>query len=369
MTKSYILCIVALLSGAWLAVGPVAAQEYPNKSIRLLVPFSQVDAPGLVSRRPVCGKGAQAAGFYAVAVSTPQIYPTKSIRFLVPFSPGGGNDFLARILGQKLSEAYQQQVVDNRPGAAGVIANDIVAKAAPDGYTLLLGYIGPLAVSPNLQKLPYDPVTDFVSLGILASGYHILVIHPSVPARSVKELIALAKAQPGRLNSAFSGVGAAGHLVTELFRSAVGIDIVHVPYRGTGPGTAAVMAGEAQMQFGSIASSIPYVRAGRLIALAVTSPARLALAPEVPTLIESGVSGVNARSWYTLLAPIRTPRTVTDKLSSELRRIVALPDIGDQLVQQAIDVQGISPDEFTRFLQAEIVKWGKVVRSAGIKLE
>ena len=307
----------------------------------------------------------------ATTVATPTLsYPTRSLRLLVPFSPGGGNDLLARILGQKLSEAYLQQVVvDNRPGGAGIIANDIVAKAAPDGYTLLLGYIGPLAVSPNLQKLPYDPVKDFVSLGILASGYHILVIHPSVPARSVKELIALAKAQPGRLNSAFSGVGAAGHLVTELFRSVVGIDIVHVPYRGTGPGTAAVMAGEAQMQFGSIASSMPYVRAGRLIALAVTSSARLALAPEVPTLIESGVSGVNARSWYTLLAPIRTPRAVTDKLSSELKRIVALPDIRDQLVQQAIDVQAMSPDEFTRFLQAEIVKWGKVVRSAGIKLE
>lgn len=299
-----------------------------------------------------------------------QNYPSKSIRLLVPFAPGGGNDLLARILGQKLSAAYLQQVVvDNRPGGAGVIANDIVAKAAPDGYTLLLGYIGPLAVSPNLQKLPYDPVRDFTSLGILASGYHMLVIHPSMPARSVKELIALAKAQPGRLNSAFSGVGAAGHLVTELFRSVVGIDIVHVPYRGTGPGTAAVMAGEAQMQFGSIASSMPYVRAGRLVALAVTSPARLALAPEVPTLIESGVNGVNARSWYTLLAPSRTPRAVTDQLSGELKRIVALPDIRDQLVQQAIEVQELPPDEFTCFLQAEIVKWGKVVRSAGIKVE
>jgi tripartite-type tricarboxylate transporter receptor subunit TctC len=152
----------------------------------------------------------------ATTVATPTLsYPTRSLRLLVPFSPGGGNDLLARILGQKLSEAYLQQVVvDNRPGGAGIIANDIVAKAEPDGYTLLLGYIGPLAVSPNLQKLPYDPVKDFTSLGILASGYHILVIHPSVPARSVKELIALAKAQPGRLNSAFSGVGAAGHLVS-----------------------------------------------------------------------------------------------------------------------------------------------------------
>ncbi len=299
-----------------------------------------------------------------------QNYPSKPIRLLVPFAPGGGNDFLARMLGQKLAESFGQQVIiDNRPGGGGIIANDIVAKAAPDGHTLLLGYFGPLAVSPSLQKLPYDPVKDFTSLGILASGYHILVIHPSVPARSVKELIALAKSQPGKLNSAFSGVGAAGHLATELFRSVVGIDIVHVPYRGSGPAAAAVMAGEAHMQFGSVSASMPYVRANRLIALATTSPTRMSLAPEVPTLLESGVIGVNAQSWYTLLAPSRTPREVAGKLSHELQRIVTLPDVREQLARQAIEVQNMSSSEFTNFLQAEITKWGKVVRAAGIKLE
>ncbi len=305
-----------------------------------------------------------------IAPVVAQGYPSKSIRLLVPFAPGGGNDFLARMLGQRLSDAFGQQVVvDNRPGGGGIIANEIVAKAAPDGYTTLLGYFGPLAVSPSLQKLPYNPVTDFTSLGILASGYHILVIHPSVPARSVKELIALAKSQPGRLNSAFSGVGAAGHLATELFRSVVGIDIVHVPYRGSGPAAAAVMAGEAQMQFGSISASMPFVRANRLIALATTSPTRLALAPEVPTLIESGITGVNAQSWYTLLVPSRTPRAVVDKLSDELRRIVALPEVREQLARQAIEVQNQSASEFTYFLKAETAKWGKVVRAAGIKVE
>ena len=304
------------------------------------------------------------------ALAIAQSYPSRPLRLLVPFAPGGGNDFLARILGQKLGDAFGQQVVvDNRAGGGGIIANDIVAKAAPDGYTLLLGYFGPLAVSPSLQKLPYDPIKDFISLGILASGYHILVIHPSVPARSVKELIALAKSQPGKLNSAFSGVGAAGHLATELFRSVVGIDIVHVPYRGSGPAAAAVMAGEAHMQFGSVTASMPYVRANRLVALATTSPTRLSLAPEVPTLLESGITGVNAQSWYTLLAPSLTSREAVDTLSNELRRIVMLPDVREQLARQAIEVHNQSASEFTLFLKAEIAKWGKVVRAAGIKVE
>ena len=297
-------------------------------------------------------------------------YPTKPIRLLVPFAPGGGNDALARILGSRLGEAFNVQVViDNRPGGGGIIANELVAKAAPDGYTLLLGYLGPLAVSPTIQKVGYDPVRDFVPLGFLASGYHVLVIHPAVPARSVKELIAYAKANPGKLNSSYAGAGAAGHLATELFRSVVGIDIVHVPYRGSGPASAAVMAGEAQMQFASITSSMPFVRTNRVIALAVTSPTRLAAAPDVPTMIESGVQGVNTRSWYTLLAPAATPRSTVDKLSGELRRILALPNVRDQLARQALETEPITHAAFTRFLGEEIAKWGKVVRAAGIKPE
>ena len=297
-------------------------------------------------------------------------YPTKPVRLLVPFAPGGGNDALARILGARLGEAFGMQVVvDNRPGGGGIIANELVAKAAPDGYTLLLGYLGPLAVSPTMQKVAYDPLTDFVSLGFLTSGYHVLVVHPSVPARSVKELIAYAKANPGKLNSAYAGAGAAGHLATELFRSVVGIDIVHVPYRGSGPASAAVMSGEAQMQFASIASSMPFVRTNRLVALAVTSPKRLMASPDVPTMGESGIEGVNAQSWYTLLAPAATPREVVQKLSGELTRIVAIPDVREQLARQALETQPMAHAEFTRFLKNEIAKWGKVVRSAGIKPE
>lgn len=299
-----------------------------------------------------------------------QTFPQRPIRLLVPFAPGGGNDALARILAMPLSEALATQVVvDNRPGGGGIVANDLVAKANPDGYTLLLGYFGPLAVSPALQKLPYDPVADFTALGFLASGYHVLVIHPAVPARSVKELIAYAKLNPGKLNSAYAGVGSAGHLTAELFRSVIGIDIVHVPYRGSGPAATAVMAGEAQMQFGSVSASMPFVRANRLVALATTSPRRLALAPEVPTLVESGVADVDARSWYVLLAPARTPQPAVATLSRQLARIIATPEVREQFARQAIEIKPMTAAEFTAFLQAEIVKWGKVARAAGIKPE
>jgi tripartite-type tricarboxylate transporter receptor subunit TctC len=244
-----------------------------------------------------------------------------------------------------------------------------VARASPDGYTLLLGFMGPLAISPAFTPLPYDPVTDFTSLDLLATSYHILVVNPSLPARSVKELIDLAKSQPGKLNYASSGLGANLHLMTELFKTVAGVDIVHIPYKGSGPAANAVLAGEAQMLFGSITSSLPYVRANRLAALAVTSPARSSLAPEVPTLTESGVPGVDVPSWYTLLAPARTPRDAADKLRAELKRIASAADFREQLARQAIEVRMLAPDEYAGFLRAEIEKWGKVVRSNGLKAE
>lgn len=297
-------------------------------------------------------------------------YPSRPLRLLVPFPPGGGVDLLARMLGSRLTDAFGQPVVvDNRAGGGGVIATDMAAKAPPDGYTLLLGFIGPLAISPNISSLPYDPVKDFVSLDLLASSYHLLVINPSVPARSVKELIALAKSQPGKFNYASSGSGANLHLVAELFKAVVGIEIVHVPYKGTGPAASAVLAGEAQMLFGSITGTLPLVRANRLLALAVTSPARAPLAPEIPTLVESGVHGVEVPSWYTLLVPARTPREAADKLRAELKRIASNVDFREQLARQAIDVRSLAPNEFPGFLKAELAKWGKVVRSVGIKPE
>ena len=307
---------------------------------------------------------------WAAAPLDAATYPSRPLRLVVPFAPGGGNDFLARLVGQRLGERLGQQcVVDNRPGGGGIVATDIVAKAPPDGYTMLLGFVGPLAIAPSISPVPYDAVKDFASLDLLASSYHLLVINTSVPARSVKELIALAKSQPGKFNYASSGSGANLPLVAELFKAVVGIDIVHVPYKGTGPAAAAVLAGEAQILFGSITGTLPQVRANRLIALAVTSPGRSPLAPEVPTLIESGVRGVEVPSWYTLLVPARTPREVADKPRVEIKRIVSNADFREQLSRQAIEVRNLAPNEFPGFLKAEIAKWGAVVRRVGIKPE
>jgi tripartite-type tricarboxylate transporter receptor subunit TctC len=234
---------------------------------------------------------------------------------------------------------------------------------------MLLGFIGPLAISPTISKLPYDPVRDFAALDPLASSYHIVVINPALPARSVKEFIALAKSQPGKFNYASSGSGTNLHLAGELFKMVVGVNIVHVPYKGAGPAASAVLAGESQLFFGSITSSMPFVRANRLVALAVTSPARSPLAPEIPTLIESGVVGVNVPSWYVLVVPARTPRDVADRLRSELRRIASNADFREQLARQAFETRNLAPNEFPGFLKAELDKWGKVVRAVGIKPE
>jgi len=297
-------------------------------------------------------------------------YPAKPLRLIVPFAPGGGNDVLARLIATELGAGLSQQtLVENRPGAAGVTATESVAKAPADGYTLLLGFVGPLAISPALGKLPYDPLGDFTGLGLLASSYHILVVNPAVPARSLKELVELAKHEPGRLNYASSGAGANLHLMTELLKNMTGIDIVHVPYKGAGPAASAVLAGEAQILFGSIASTLAYVRADRLVALAVTSPARSPLAPEVPTLAESGIEGVDVPSWYVLLVPARTPAEPVGRLRAELARIAAKPGFREQLARQAIEVRIIAPDEYAAFLRREIDKWSGVVRANGIKVD
>ncbi len=295
-------------------------------------------------------------------------YPSRPLRLLVPFPPGGGVDLLARLLGGRLGEALGQQVVvDNRAGGGGVIATDTAAKAPADGYTMLLGFIGPLAISPTISKLPYDPERDFAALDPLASSYHIVVINPALPARSVREFIALAKSQPGKFNYASSGSGTNLHLAGELFKMVVGVNLVHVPYKGAGPAAGAVLAGESHLFFGSITSSMPLVRANRLVALAVTSPARSPLATEIPTLAESGVAGVNVPSWYVLVVPARTPRDVAERLRSELRRIAANADFREQLARQAFETRNLAPNEFSGFLKAELEKWGKVVRAVGIK--
>ncbi|MBY0439245.1 MAG: tripartite tricarboxylate transporter substrate binding protein [Burkholderiales bacterium] len=297
-------------------------------------------------------------------------FPSRALRFLVPFAPGGGNDFIARTLAQRLSEGLGQPVlVDNRAGGGGLIATELAARAQPDGYTLLLGFIGPFSISPAMQKVNYDPVRDFISLDFFASSYHLLIAHPSVPVKTVKDLVAHAKANPGRLNYASSGSGANLHLSGELFKMVTGTDIVHIPYKGAGPAAAAVLAGEAQLLFSSITAALPLARAGRVTALAVTSPKRSPLAPDVPTLNEQGIFNVEVPSWYTLMAPAKTSRAAAERLRAEVRRVVAIPEFRDTLAKQAIDVQVMPQSEFTTFLKADMAKYATVVKKAKITAE
>jgi tripartite-type tricarboxylate transporter receptor subunit TctC len=300
--------------------------------------------------------------------SAQQGYPARPIRFIVPFAPGGGTDFMARLVSQKLGERLGQQIiVDNRAGAGGTVGSNLVAKAAPDGYTLLLGQVSPLAISPHLEKVPYDPVSDFSAASLLASSYHVLVVHPSLPVKSVKDLVALAKARPGQINYGSSGAGTNLFLIAELFKATTGTDIVHIPYKGTAPAVIAILSGESQMMFGGITGVLSHVESNRLRALGVTSPRRSPLLPRVPTLIESGLRGVDAASWYALLGPAGLPREILDRLSHEVAQLAANADYRAQLEKQAFEPHSTRPDEYPAFIKAELAKWAKVIKAAGIK--
>jgi tripartite-type tricarboxylate transporter receptor subunit TctC len=290
-------------------------------------------------------------------------YPVRPVRIVVPTSPGGGIDFLARLIGQRLADRLGQPfVVENRAGAGGSIATEHVAKAAPDGYTLELAFVGQLAMLPHVQKVAYNALNDFAGVSLLASSYHVLVVNPSVPARTAKELIALAKRRPGELNYASCDAWTPSHLVPELFKAATATDIVRIQYKGCGPATLGMLSGEAQVMFGSPTPVMPYVRANRLAALAVTSPARLPEAPEVPTLVEAGVSSIgDAQSWYALVAPAATPRDVIEGLHAEIVNIAAMPDYQASLAAQGLEPKSSTPDEFAAFLRRDYDKWGKVI--------
>ncbi len=304
------------------------------------------------------------------AIAATANYPVRPVRLIVPFPPGGGTDFLARTMGQKLGERLGQQfVMDNRAGGGGVTATEIAARANADGYTLLLGFNGTLAVSPHLEKVSYDGSRDFAAAGMLATSYHMLVAHPSVPAKNVRQLIDLAKAKPGTLNFASSGNTTNPHLVGELFKAMAGIDIVHVPYKGTGPAAIAVLGGESHLMFSNPTAVLQAVRANRLTALAVARPQRSPLAPDVPTMEESGVPGIKVESWFALVAPAATPRDVMMRLHTEITRIAETPDYRALLEKNAFDVVISKPDEFSAFVRAEREKWGKVIKAAGIKTQ
>jgi tripartite-type tricarboxylate transporter receptor subunit TctC len=312
--------------------------------------------------------GATVAAMLVLALgaadASAQTYPAKPVRIVVPTAPGGGNDFIARHVAQKLGERLGQQfIVENRAGAGGAIGTAFAAKAPPDGYTLLLGFVGQLAMLPHVEKAGYDPLKDFVGVSLLASSYHIFAVHPSLPVRSVKQFIAFAKKHPGQLNYASGNIWTPVHLVPELFKSATGTEMVPIQYKGSSPAAIGVLSGEAQVIFAGVTTMLGHVRANRLVALAVTSPKRSPVAPEIPTLNELGVRGVEAPSWYSIVAPAATPRETVARLHSEIVAISALPEYRGPMEKQEFELTTTTPEQFNSFLQAEYAKWGKVIKA------
>jgi tripartite-type tricarboxylate transporter receptor subunit TctC len=300
-----------------------------------------------------------------------QQYPAKPIRIVVGFAPGGGTDIVSRIIGQKMTESWGQPVlVDNRAGATGTIGADIVAKAAPDGYTLLMGHVNSHGIAPNLfKKLPYDAERDFSMVAYVGYVPNVFVIHPSIPAQNVKELIALAKAKPGTLNYASSGVGSTQHLAGELFSLLAGVNIVHVPYKGSGPAVIDLIAGHVSMNFDTMPPVLPHVKSGRLRALALTTPKRSPQLPNVPTMIEVGLKGFDMTNWYGVMAPAKTSRDTVMKLNAEINRIVMLPDAKSKLEEAGTQLDPMSPEQFATFLHGEIAKYAKLVKAANVTLD
>lgn len=304
---------------------------------------------------------------YAIPASAAD-YPSKPIRLVIGFAPGGGTDTTARALSAKLSAALGQQVVvDNRPGHSGTIAADIASKATPDGHTLLLGTIA-LVINPSLtDKMPFDTLKDLAPVTQAVDSTNILVLHPSVAAKSVKELIALAKTKP--LNGGSSGIGGTGHLAVELFNLQAGTKITHVPYKGGGPAIVDLLAGNIQLIFATAASSIGHIKAGKIRPLAVTTAKRSALVPDLPTIAEAGLPGYEANNWNGFLVPAKTPRPIINRLNKEIATALTLPDIKAFLFKQGLDAAPGTPEQFAAYMKSEMAKWAKVIKAAGIKVQ
>lgn len=308
--------------------------------------------------------------FFASAVAMAQAYPTKPVRVVIPWPPGGSNDAVGRLVMQKLSEAWRQQfVIDNRPGAAGSIGSDVVAKASPDGYTLMVHSTTHLGNAHLYKKLPYDTLQDFTGVSLLASQPGALTVHPSLPVKSVKEFIALAKARPGEILYSSSGNGSAPHLSMALFISMTGINIVHVPYRGGAPQVTALVAGEAQASLATVSTVIHHLRAGRLRALGVNSSKRVGVLPDVPTIAEAGVPGYEMSPWIGVFAPAGTPRPIIDRLNAEIAKALRMPDVAQKLSNLALEPLLASTDEVNARIKADYDKYGKLVRLSGAKIE
>ncbi|HEX2825315.1 MAG TPA: tripartite tricarboxylate transporter substrate binding protein [Burkholderiales bacterium] len=298
-------------------------------------------------------------------------YPTRPIRFVVGFLPGGPSDTIARVVGGKLGESLGQPViVDNRAGAGGNVSADIVADAPPDGHTILLGTGGPLVIAPILgQKIGFDPDKDFAPVSTLGGSMSILAAHPSLPASGVKELIALARAKPGEINYASSGVGSANHLTAELLSSMAGIKLTHVPYKGSGAALPALISGEVKLGFGPLLPAIPHVKAGRIKALGVSGLKRASAAPDIPTIAEQGLPGFHVDSWYGVFVPAKTPKPIVARLNRELVRILALPDVKERLSRDGVDPAGSTPEQLHDIVQNEKKMWLKVIKQANIKVQ
>jgi len=299
-----------------------------------------------------------------------QGYPNKTIRMIVPFAAGGPTDIITRTVGQKLTESWGQPVViDNRGGGGGNIGSDILAKATPDGYTLAMIIVGHAINASLYSKLPYDPVKDFAPVTLAGAATIVLVAHPSVQAKSVKELIALAKSKPGKINWASPGTGTPHHLAGELFKTRTGIDMVHIPYKGAAPAVVDLLGGQVSLAFVSLPAALPHIKAGKLTALGVSSPQRSAVAPEVPTIAESGLTGYELENWYGVLAPAGTPREIVNKLNGEIVKILQTQDVKERLNSQGFEIRTSTPEQFAAYLKSEIVKWAKIVKDSGAKVD
>jgi tripartite-type tricarboxylate transporter receptor subunit TctC len=296
-------------------------------------------------------------------------YPVKPIRIVVPFTPGGSNDLIGRVIAQKLNEAWGQPVIiDNRPGAGSTIGIELVVRAAPDGYTLLTTS-GGIAINVSLYKLPFNPVTDLTPVALLAQMPYLLAVNPSLPAKSTQDLIKMARAQPGKLVFSSSGAGTSSHLTMEMFKSAAKLDMLHVPYKGGGPAVNAVVSGEAQTTFNVITGTLPHVRSGKLRALGVSSAKRADVAPDIPTVAESGVPGFEVIAWYNVFAPPRTPRTIVNRLNAEIVRILQQPDVRERFQALGVSPLSGSPEDLGNYLKFEVTRWAKLIKERGIKLD
>jgi len=306
-----------------------------------------------------------------VSFAGAQPYPSKAIRMVVPFPPGGPNDILGRLIAQRLTaQVGQQVVIDNRGGAGGIIGAELAARAVADGYTLLFGGTAPLSINPWLHKqLPYDPIKDFVAVSLVGTAPSLLVTHPNVPVKTVRDLIALAKAKPGQLNFASAGIGTPPHLAGELFKSMAGVDMVHVPYKGGGPALTDLLAGQVGIYFSGISSALPFVKEAKLHGIAMTSAKRSAVMPEMPTIAESGLPGYEVGNWYAIVAPAATPQPIVARLNTEINKTLALPDVKQRFLDLAADPAGSTPGDLSAYIRSEIAKWGKVIKIAGIKPE